>query len=94
MNYQPNIDVNVLFFNKNHHPNEIYNNLEEIAKFLKSDGYTIKQTTKEIRVSKGSINGCKSFIDYKAPLFKNVVMFIDENTINNAEVVIIDALDK
>lgn len=82
-------DANVAFFNENNYKNEVYSTLKGIRAFLTAEGYVVTQVhDNSIQINKGSVNGCKSFIDYKAPLFKNVEYWIDDSVLNNAKVII------
>ncbi len=70
------------YFNQNNHPNISLHDFGEIKKFLINEGYIIQGwSATHIILNKGSINGAKSFIDYKSPLFKNVKFEYDSDGI-------------
>lgn len=76
--------VDVISFNKNNYPNVKLSQINEIANFLKTEGYVLKEVTnRQIVLNKGSIEGAKSFIDYKFPLFRNVKFEYEQTGLND-----------
>jgi len=80
---------NVIMFNKNNYPNIKLSNINEIAEFLKKEGYfLISVSDNEIILNKGSENGAKSFIDYKFPLFPWLYFEYEQTGLNDCLVYI------
>jgi hypothetical protein len=77
--------LSVSYFNQINYPNLLLTEIEKIKEFLIKEGYFIKDydssDSKSLTIDKGSVNGAKSFIDYKSPLFKDVKFQYDSNGI-------------
>lgn len=87
--YTAKYNIHVEDFNERNHKGESYGSIPEILEFLERNNYkSIEVSEDQLIINKGSEDGCKSFIDYKAPLFKNVQFLIDASKLNDAKVII------
>lgn len=88
------MNANVNFFNQTNYPELLKNPLteiKEIENFLIKEGYSIQAKENEIRINKGSKNGCKSFIEYKKDII-NADFKIQEVDVNNNYIIITKSL--